>query len=68
MSPPGGRPPATHCTNGHELSGDNLIITSQKRRICRICRNWSKGQKEPAKQYKFPRGVVVTGVTGWGAV
>jgi hypothetical protein len=29
----------THCKNGHELSGKNLISTKEGWRMCRICRN-----------------------------
>lgn len=29
----------THCMRGHPLSGDNLIITNQNTRQCRICSN-----------------------------
>jgi hypothetical protein len=31
----------THCKNGHELSGDNLLI-SRGKRVCRICnKKWT---------------------------
>lgn len=29
----------THCMRGHPLSGENLIITKQKTRQCRVCSN-----------------------------
>jgi HNH endonuclease len=29
----------THCSNGHPLSGDNLVKTTENRRRCRICLN-----------------------------
>jgi hypothetical protein len=31
----------THCSRGHELSGDNLVLDRQKKgaRLCRTCRN-----------------------------
>jgi hypothetical protein len=28
----------THCTNGHELTPENTILSAGKWRICRICR------------------------------
>lgn len=30
----------THCIRGHALDGDNLIITKQNSRQCRICSNF----------------------------
>ena len=29
----------THCSNGHKFTGDNLIITKNNYRVCRICKN-----------------------------
>jgi len=29
----------THCSNGHKLMGDNLIITKNNHRVCIICKN-----------------------------
>lgn len=29
----------THCKHGHELAGDNLVITPTGHRSCRACRN-----------------------------
>jgi len=31
----------THCRNGHKLSGENLYVTPDGRRDCRICRRES---------------------------
>jgi len=29
----------THCLNGHPLNGDNLYLSPQNRRFCRICKD-----------------------------
>ena len=34
----------THCIRGHELSGDNLKLTSDGRRICAICSRATKAR------------------------
>lgn len=34
----GKRPYKTHCSQGHEKSGDNLYITPEGRRHCKLCR------------------------------
>jgi hypothetical protein len=34
----GGRPARSHCIHGHELSNDNVYVTPDGRRQCRICR------------------------------
>lgn len=39
----------THCVHGHELYGDNLIVTYRGRRHCRAC------QKEHARKYEKRR-------------
>ena len=37
----------THCKNGHELSGDNLIARKDARRVCKTC-NRERMRKEAA--------------------
>ncbi len=55
----------THCVNGHELSGDNVTITSQGKRRCQQCHRermrkyWATGelkqQKDRASTRKYER-------------
>lgn len=41
------RAAATHCTSGHELSGDNLYVDPKGYRRCRACvRRWAREYKE----------------------
>lgn len=36
-------PPPTHCGNGHELAGQDLIVRKGRRATCRIChRNYTR--------------------------
>lgn len=44
------------CKNGHPLSGDNLLITSEGKRRCKICRtNYNKKnwKKYPGKRIRY---------------
>ena len=37
---------ATHCKNGHELSGENVYLGKRGRRRCRVCRNaWERDRR-----------------------
>ena len=40
----------THCHNGHPLSGDNLKITSQGRRLCRACERARRARDAEARR------------------
>lgn len=40
----------THCRNGHELSGHNLIITREGWRLCRTCKNANRRRSEAKKK------------------
>lgn len=44
----------THCDEGHELSGDNLVASELPygRRVCRICRNAYMAKRSLANYYK----------------
>lgn len=41
----GGSPPATHCSQGHELNAENTRHRKQGKRIRRICRICDKATK-----------------------
>lgn len=46
----------THCKNGHEFSGDNLIVTKNSGRKCRECTRVNEGKKNMAadmRQHTF---------------
>lgn len=43
----------THCRSGHELSGDNLLVWTQGRRACRICRNRKSRDKYRENPARF---------------
>ena len=45
----------THCVHGHELSGENLLVSSGGRRVCRICH---RKQKSAWKQKNKGSGQV----------
>jgi len=44
--------PKTHCPQGHELSGDNLIMRKNIRR-CRICKNEQERAREKRNKEKL---------------
>jgi hypothetical protein len=51
QAPPARQARQTHCKNGHPFNGDNLIIDSLGRRVCRACglvrrANW-RGKQDP---------------------
>ncbi|NWA62995.1 HNH endonuclease [Pantoea sp. B9002] len=48
----------THCMRGHPLEGENLIITKQKTRQCRICSNMrARNAKARRKEKKNAKAV-----------
>lgn len=68
----------SHCRNGHAMTGDNVGTFDDGRRFCKTCKADRKRIRrqryrqgvgvERSEGNRHPKGVVETGVGGWGTV